>query len=491
LQQPGTESRIAACWYSGSSFTIDVNLTDGQTHQVALYALDWDSYGPRQEQIRVIDPSTGNVLDSETVSNFSGGQYLVYNVTGHVQFQITNLVGGSNGVIGGLFFGGRAASANPTGLTATAGNGQVALSWSAASGAASYNLYRGGASGGETLVASGISGTSFTDSGLNNGSTYFYEVTAVNIAGEESGGSNEASATPQAPSSLLSATALTSSANPSVYGQTITLTATVTAASGSGTPTGNVLFMDGNNALGSASLNSSGVATLNVSLATGGSSPLTAYYSGDSNFAGSSSATLSQTVKNAASSVALASTSSTAVFGQAVTFTATLSAVSPGSGTPTGTVTFYNGSTLLGGAALNNGVASFTTSGLSAGSHTIKASYGGDGNFISCSKSISQSVKKDSVKLTASPTTATRNQAVTLTATVTVASPGSGLPTGTVTYKDATKGVVLGIVPLVNGTATLPNVVFTSSGKHRIAISYSGDPDDLASSMTVVIAVAI
>jgi hypothetical protein len=119
LQNPSTGTGLAACWYSGSSFTIDVNITDGKTHEVALYALDWDSYGPRQEQINVIDPATGNVLNSETVTNFSGGQYLVYNVTGHVQFQVTNLVGGSNAVISGLFFGGKAQTAvvgNGTGL---------------------------------------------------------------------------------------------------------------------------------------------------------------------------------------------------------------------------------------------------------------------------------------------------------------------------------------------------------------------------------------
>src|SRR5262249_48644306 len=95
---------IAGTWYSGSSFTIDVNITDGNTHQVALYALDWDNYGPRSEQIDVLDAGTGTVLNSQTVSSFAGGQYLVWNISGHVQFLITNLVSGSNAVISGLFF---------------------------------------------------------------------------------------------------------------------------------------------------------------------------------------------------------------------------------------------------------------------------------------------------------------------------------------------------------------------------------------------------
>ena len=93
-------------------------MTDGQTHQVALYGLDWDSYGPRQEQINVLDAGTGKVLNSETLSNFSGGQYLVWNISGHVQFQVTNLVGGSNAVISGIFFGGpKSMIGTGTGLT--------------------------------------------------------------------------------------------------------------------------------------------------------------------------------------------------------------------------------------------------------------------------------------------------------------------------------------------------------------------------------------
>jgi len=92
--------------------------------------------------------------------------------------------------------GGSAPSA-PTGLTATAGNTQVALSWSASSGATSYNVYRGTTAGGEsgTAIATGISSTAYTNTGLTNGTTYFYKVAAVNSIGT-SGMSNEASATP-------------------------------------------------------------------------------------------------------------------------------------------------------------------------------------------------------------------------------------------------------------------------------------------------------
>jgi len=106
------------------------------------------------------------------------------------------------------------APAAPTGLTATGGNAQVALSWAASSGATSYNIYRGTTAGGEstTAVATGITGTSYTNTGLTNGTAYFYKVAAVNASGT-SGLSNEASATPAATVTIPSApTSLTATA---------------------------------------------------------------------------------------------------------------------------------------------------------------------------------------------------------------------------------------------------------------------------------------
>src|SRR5678816_201221 len=73
----------------------------------------------------------------------------------------------------------------PTGLTSTAGNQQVSLAWTAVPGATSYNVKRAGVSGGPyTTIASGVTVASYTDSGLNNGTSYFYVVSAVNANGE-------------------------------------------------------------------------------------------------------------------------------------------------------------------------------------------------------------------------------------------------------------------------------------------------------------------
>ncbi len=87
--------------------------------------------------------------------------------------------------------------AAPTGLKATAGSASVSLSWTGSSGAATYTLYRGTASGAETLLRSGLTATGYSDTSLANGTTYFYQVSAANSAGE-SAKSGEASATPTA-----------------------------------------------------------------------------------------------------------------------------------------------------------------------------------------------------------------------------------------------------------------------------------------------------
>ena len=88
--------------------------------------------------------------------------------------------------------------ATPTSVSATPGNTQAVVSWTPVSGATSYTLYRGTSSGNETIYRSGITGSSFTDTGLTNGTTYYYKLTASNAAGE-SGRSSEVSAQPTAP----------------------------------------------------------------------------------------------------------------------------------------------------------------------------------------------------------------------------------------------------------------------------------------------------
>jgi hypothetical protein len=176
----------------------------------------------------------------------------------------------------------------------------------------------------------------------------------------------------------------------------VTFTATVSAKSpGSGTPTGSVTFMDGSTSLGAGTL-SGGVATFSISTLTVGSHSLTGVYSGDPNFTTSTSSTFTQTVKQASTTTSLVSSANPSVAGQAITFTATISPVSPGSGTPTGTATFMDGSNTLATATLSGGAASFTSSSLSVGTHSIKVVYSGDNDFKTSTSAVLRQVVNNS-----------------------------------------------------------------------------------------------
>ena len=128
--------------------------------------------------------------------------------------------------------------------------------------------------------------------------------------------------------------ALSSSTNPTVFGQAVIFTASVSAvAPGSGTPTGTVTFKDGATALATNTLVSGQVSYTNAALAVA-AHLITAVYNGDANFNTSTSGAVTQTVNQAGTTTTVASSANPSVFGQAVTFTATVSAVAPGAGTP-------------------------------------------------------------------------------------------------------------------------------------------------------------
>ena len=100
LQQASSAQRIAGVWYA-DSFTIDLPFTDSQMHQVALYCLDWDKVG-RTQTLQVLN-ATNSVVDTRTVSNFGGGVWAVWNLSGHVQIRVTR-TGPVNAVVSGIFF---------------------------------------------------------------------------------------------------------------------------------------------------------------------------------------------------------------------------------------------------------------------------------------------------------------------------------------------------------------------------------------------------
>jgi uncharacterized protein YjbI with pentapeptide repeats len=190
--------------------------------------------------------------------------------------------------------------------------------------------------------------------------------------------------------------ALSSTPAGAVYGQPVTLTASLAAsAPGSGDPSGTVDFQDGGVDISGCDkqpVNTTAhTAVCTTSTLGAGSHSIAASYSGDHNFVGSTTASpVTQTIARAASSVTLAPTSPSTQ-GQNVTFTAVVAPTPPGGGTPTGTVAFSDGGTSLGTAQLSvaggNVQATFSTSHLATGAHTITASYGGDANFLTSAAS--------------------------------------------------------------------------------------------------------
>ena len=223
-------------------------------------------------------------------------------------------------------------------------------------------------------------------------------------------------------------TSLQTSSMSTVYGQQVTLSATVSPDPGeSGTPTGSVTFEDGAIELGTAPL-SGGSATLPVSNLPTGTDAITADYNGDTVFSVSSSSTVNVTVQSNGTSVSLSSSASQAAMGQTITFTATVSPLAPGGGTPTGSVTFYDdGTNNVGTATLVGGTATMPINNLPVGVDAITAKYGGDTNFLAdTSASLKETINSVTepptygsvTTLAASPLDATFGEPVKLTATV-------------------------------------------------------------------------
>jgi len=285
----------------------------------------------------------------------------------------------------------------------------------------------------------------------------------------------------------LVATTTTLSASPaggSTYGNTVQLTATVTGSGG--TPTGTVTFNDGNSALGSALLNSGGAAILSTSALSATSHQLTATYSGDTSYSGSTSTALLYPVSKAGTTTNVSSSSPTINQGQSVTFTATVS--SNTTGTPTGSVTFLDNGSSIGTAGLSNGKATLTTSTLSAGTHPITAQYNGDSNFIgSTSPGINQTVNAVAADFTisASPSSASVRRGRTASYTVTVTANGGF--TGVVNLSATWAGPNPTFSPgaVTNSGSSTMKVSTTNVAPTSYNIKITGTSGGLAHSTTV------
>jgi len=261
---------------------------------------------------------------------------------------------------------------------------------------------------------------------------------------------------------------LTSAPNPSNFGQAVTFTATL---AGSDTvPSGTVTFKDGAQTLGTGTI-SSGTATFTTSSLSVGTHSITAVYGGDTNNASETSTVVDQVVQKAAVSIAITSSANPSTYGQSVTLSVTVTG--PGA-TPSGTITVMDGTTTVGTITLDaTGKGAISTSPLTAGSHSLTFTYGGDANFTEGSEALTQRVVPAATtpQLASSRNPSVAGDTIQLTATV-----APNVATGTVTFTIRQNGSVIEShsAVLASGIGTL-SVSDLVAGTYQVQAAYSGD----------------
>ena len=247
-----------------------------------------------------------------------------------------------------------------------------------------------GGMGINSVSAGDVNHDGTTDLVLANGGT-----TAANVASSpwiQGGGVNNGGITvllthlspPVPPAAVQPETTfvtLTSSLNPAIQGNTVTLTARVEGAHN--VPLGIVTLFDGASALGTVTLDASGSASLPLANLGNGSHSITASYLGTSSYLSSASAAFQQMVQAApvatVTTTMLASNANPSAAGQTITVTAHVVAIGSAPRSPTGFVTFFDQGAVLGTASLDGaGLASINTASLAPGNHTLNAIYAGD-----------------------------------------------------------------------------------------------------------------
>lgn len=265
-------------------------------------------------------------------------------------------------------------------------------------------------------TAGGVTAASFSITAPSAGS---HSLQAV-YNGDDNYESSTSPAATITVSKFGSTTTLTAAPATLQKGIPVALTAVVNAASGVSTsiaPSGTVSFYDGSTLLGTQQVSSYSATLSNLTLDTTKSHLITAVYSGDTNFAGSTSNAVSLVASLLPDTVTLVAVPTAAGPGQAINFTATVTPTStPASNyeqNPTGTVTFYNGTTVIGTGTLvtalaNSSTATFTSATLPAGSDIITAVYAGDSYFApGTSNSVTVTVQDFTIAPVTSPATLT------------------------------------------------------------------------------------
>jgi uncharacterized repeat protein (TIGR03803 family) len=273
-----------------------------------------------------------------------------------------------------------------------------------------------------------------------------------------------------------------------IFGQTVTLSPTIKSnAPGSVPFTGIASLLDSSdNVLGTVALTAGGQAKFSIAGLAPGTYASRIVYAGDANHTAATSATFTLQVNLAGSSVALTTSANTLVFGQTLTLTATVNTTSAPGVPRTGTISFFDGATLIGTATLDgNSQATLTLDPGAVGKHTFKAFYFGDDNFKpSNSSGVSRTVNRDKTTTALSSSIASpisTNQSFSLNVHVSVIAPGiTALAGDFVTIKD--NGKVLATLNIdSNGDASFTGFTYTASGTHNLVAIYSGDPEALSS----------
>ncbi len=298
----------------------------------------------------------------------------------------------------------------------------------------------------------------------------------VKYAGDSSNAAGQSNVVMEIVQQAATTTVLASSSSTATVGTQVTFTATVSSTNGPA-PTGTVQFMDGSTSLGSGTIGSGGTSVLSIASLSPGTHNIVAIYNGDTDDSMSSSTALTETIQHILTAATLTASLNPISAGATLTLTAAVAATggATGGGVLSGVVTFSEGSTTYGSVAVNgSGDATISLRTLSAGSHSILASYGGSTNYAA---SVSPALI-EVVQSTATTTTLTSSAATTLadqaaSFTVVVSSTTGGVPSGTVIFNDGAASI--GQAQLnAQGVATLA----TSSlvvGTHAITASYVGN----------------
>jgi phospholipase C len=263
---------------------------------------------------------------------------------------------------------------------------------------------------------------------------------------------------------------LSSSGTPSTFGQLVSITATVPSGA-----TGTVSFTVDGGAIGSDTVRNSQV-VFNSSELTPGPHTIVASYSGDSTFMPATSSPFTQTVGQGTLAISVSSSASTAAYGALVSITASVSSTStPTQPAPTGTITFnLDNGAFVGSDSISNNAATFNSSELAPGQHTIVASYSGDSNWAAVTSSpFTETIGQGTptITLSSSVNPSTTGQAIGVTATL---SDPTGTPvTGSITF-NIDNGAFVGSDTVRNNAVTF-NSSELSSGIHLITATYGGD----------------